>query len=106
MPSTKCTIEEGLDAVEVITFRVLVATLAFEKDKTRKEPMTDWWTEYAQSIKTQKQAAKEQAIITLMEMEHCTNSIWQDLQQVPDQDDFTDGQELLTPINSEPTINI
>jgi DNA gyrase/topoisomerase IV subunit B len=38
-------------------------------------------------------------------MEHYANSIWQDLQQVPDQDDFTDGQDL-TPINSEPTIII
>ncbi len=42
MPSTKYTIEEGLDAVEVITFGVLVAILiAFEKDKTRKESITD-----------------------------------------------------------------
>jgi predicted RNase H-like nuclease (RuvC/YqgF family) len=47
-----------------------------------------------------KQEAKEQAIIASIEMEHYANSIWQDLQQMPDQDDFTDGQEL-TPINSE-----
>jgi hypothetical protein len=62
MPSTKYTMEEELDAVKVITFKVLVATLiAFEKDKTKKESITDWWTEYVLSIKTQKQAAKEQA---------------------------------------------
>ena len=38
-----------------------------------------------------KQEAKEQAIITSIEMEHYVNSMWQDLKQVSDQDNFTDG---------------
>jgi hypothetical protein len=100
-PSIKYTIDEEQDAVEVITHKILLKMLIdCGKDKTKKESLRDWWEEYVLSIKTQKQAAKEQAIITSIEMEHYANSIWQDLQQMPDQDDFTDGQEL-TPINSE-----
>ena len=53
-----------------------------------------------------KQAAKAQAIVESIEIEIHANTPWQELQKVSDQDDFTDGQELLTPINSEPTINI
>ena len=105
-PSTKYTIDEEQDAVEVITHKILLKMLVdCGKDETKKESLRDWWEEYVLSKKTQKQAAKEQAIITSIEMEHYANSIWQDLQQMPDQDDFTDGQEL-TPIDSEPTINI
>ena len=45
-----------------------------------------------------KQAAKAQAVIKSIEMESYVNLMWQDLQQVSDQDGFMDGQE--------PTINI
>ncbi len=57
------------------------------------------------SLDLLKQEAQAQAIITSNEMEHYVNSMWQDLQQVSDEDDFTDGQKLML-IKSEPTINI
>ena len=58
-PSTKYTIDEEQDAVEVITHKILLKMLIdCGKDETKKdsESLRDWWEQYILSIKTQNES--------------------------------------------------